>query len=174
MKKSITISLLLLAFALAGHAQATGDRYVAVAGGFSIRPPAGWRLEAKEGKKFKLAFGPASKVFMANLNFRDDVNAAGPKEYVTGSIDYLLENFKTIGATNTKLISRTDFVTDSGEGGEKIVYLTEFKGLQINTAQYYFSNGEKKLIVTFTALEAEKAGNDPVFDAAVKTLQLDH
>ena len=174
MKKTTALTLLLLTLALTGFAQTSSDRYVEPAGGFSIRPPAGWRLEAREGNKFKLAFGPASTVFVANLNFRDDVSAIALKEYVDATIDNILKNYASVGATSTKLVSRTEFVTDSKERGEKTVYLTEFRGMRINTSQYIFNAGPKKLLATFTALESEKAANENLFADAIRTLQLDH
>jgi hypothetical protein len=174
MNKTIASILLTLFLAVSGLAQAPADRYIATAGGFSLRPPTGWKLEQKEGEKYKSAFGPASEVFVPNLNFKDAVNAIALAEYADASVEYILKTYEKFGATNLKLISRTDFVTDSKERGVKIVFRCEYKGMQINTAQYYFDTGVIKLIATFTALESEKAVNDKLFDAAVKTLQIEH
>lgn len=173
MKKSIALTILILISALAGLTQTPCERYVAPAGGFSMCPPPGWTLKDREGQQYKMMFGPPSEVFNANLNFKEEVTAIALKEYVDATVDNILKNYASVGATSTKLVSRTEFVTDSMERGEKTNYLTDFKGMQINTAQYIFNAGAKKLLATFTALESDKAANEKLFDAAIKTLQID-
>jgi hypothetical protein len=171
MKKTIA-TLLTLFLALACVAQAPAERYVASDGVLSIRPPAGWIWQAREGSKYKSAFGPASDVFRANLNFQDEMTAISLDDYADACIEHILKTYEKLGATNAKRVSRTEIVTDSKERGIKVAYLCEYKGLQINSVQYLFDTGKKKLIATFTALEAEKAVNDRIFDAAIKTFEI--
>ena len=48
------------------------------------------------------------------------------------------------------------------------------KALMVRTYQYYFSGrGNQKLVLTCTALEADRHALEPIFDRALKTFQLD-
>jgi hypothetical protein len=177
MNRLLAITLLILTFALSSAAQKTCDRYSPAGRGFSICPPAGWRSVDGKEPNSKVMLGPTSNVFVANMNFREEATALSLKDYVDASVDYILATFNkpdnTTGVTRVKLKSRTDFVTQRNLIGIKVVFLDDLKGLLINSTQYYFDTGNKKVVVTCTALESEKAVNDKLFDASAKTFRID-
>lgn len=177
MYKTFAITLFILTFSLADFGQEICSRYTPAGAGFSIYPPVGWRWEDKKDDNYKRSFGPASTVFVANLNFKEAVNTLPLNEFVDISIKSVLDKFNQLsndaGVASVKLISQGDIVTTQTERGVKVVFLADFKGLLIDSTQYYFDTGTKKLILTFTCLESEKASNDKLFDQSVKTLQID-
>jgi hypothetical protein len=169
----LTIPLFFL-LTLTSWAQDVCNRHSEPTGGFSLCAPAGWSVTEREGQKFKIIFGMPGEVFTPNINFKDEANSASLADYAGASIKYIQDNYQKLGATSIKLVSREDFLTTDKISGIKAIFSTEFKGHLVRTLQYYFNktNGQK-LIVTCTALEAEKATLDPVFERALKSFQLD-
>lgn len=154
------------------QAQDSCQRHVETGGGFSICIPAGWKVEEREGQKFKLLFGPTGQHFTPNLNFRDDHDSRLIGDYATAGIDYLLEHYKDVGADSVKLVKREPFTTASGDSGVKVSFRSEFKGLLIRSLQYYLNGKDnQKVIMTATALEVDKTTLDPIFDQAAKSFR---
>lgn len=174
MKNLLFATLLVFLLTLAGAAQNVCKRNVEPVGGFSFCVPDGWGVVEKEGQKYKIVYGPREDVFTPNINVKDEANTAPLADYVAASIKYILDHYQQVGATSVKVIAQASFMTTGRTPGIKVTLRTEYKGLIIRTLQYYF-NGKagEKLIVTCTALEAEQAALDPVFERALKTFQLD-
>ena len=156
------------------QAQDSCQRHVETGGGFSICVPLGWKVEAREGQKFKLVFGPPGQRFTPNLNFRDHNDSTLIDDYATAGIDYLLEHYKDVGADSLKLLKREPFTTAAGDSGVKVTLRSEFKGLLVRSLQYYFNGkGDQKVIMTATALEADQVTLDPIFDQAAKSFRIE-
>jgi hypothetical protein len=174
MRRVFLSSALVFALALSGFAQQVCKRHVETAGGFSFCPPDGWTAGERPDQKYKVWFAPPAKEFTPNINLKDDENPVALAEYVAVSLKYILANKEKVGAESIELLDQSDFVTASGLTGIRMAFRTHYKGLVVRTIQYYF-NGKKdqKLIVTVTALEADRETLDPVFDHAVKTFQLE-
>ncbi|MEO8436003.1 MAG: hypothetical protein ABI596_13970 [Pyrinomonadaceae bacterium] len=159
---------------VAVRAQDSCQRQVELVGGFSICIPEGWRVQEKEGQKFKLLFGTSGPTFTPNINFKDAIDPRPISDYATAGVDYILKNFQEVGATSVKLISKTPITTAAGAQGMKVAMRAEFKGLLILSQQYYFNGkGDQKLILTATSLEADQATLDPIFDRAAKSFRLE-
>ncbi len=172
MNKTFLVILLVVAFALPGHAQTPCTRYVAA--DFSICQPAGWTANAKEGDVFKTISGTASNGKMANLVFSEDANSLKLGEYVDATNNYALKHVADLGFTSLKLIGRSAVVTDTNEAGIKSIFLEELSGNKLCGMQYIFDTGKKKLLVTFTSFESERVANEKLFDETVKSLRIDH
>lgn len=170
LKRLSVVVLVVCALAQSGTAQGVCNRHVEKEGGFSFCVPAGWSVVERPEHKYKIVFAPRSAVFTANINLRDELNNATLDKYVAASLKLILSNYKETGATSVKVLSQSNFSTASGLRAIKLTLLTEYKGLQIRTQQYYFS-GNYKLIVTCTALEEESAALAPVFDGVMKSFQ---
>lgn len=156
------------------QAQNSCQRHVETGGGFSICIPAGWKVEEKEGQKFKFLFGTSGQRFTPNINFRDHNDSRLLDDYATAGIDYLLENYKVVGADSVKLVKREPFTTASGASGVKVALRSEYKGLLVRSLQYYFNGkGDQKVIMTATALEVDQATLDPIFDEAAKSFRVE-
>lgn len=171
MKKIFAISLFVSMFALTSLAQETCTRLTETAAGFSYCAPAGWTISDSEGNKFKVALGPRATVFTPNINVQTNTSNAPLGEYTDTSIKAILGAVEKLGATSIALVGRGEFVTDSKQKGSRVEFRTEFKGLWISSFQYLFDTASGKLIITGTALESEKAANEKLFDAAMKTLK---
>jgi hypothetical protein len=172
MKKIFVISLLVLMFALSSLAQETCTRVTETAGGFSYCSPAGWTVGDSDGERFKVVWGPRSTVFTANINVQPSTSTAPLGEFTDAAVKAILGSGEKLGATSIALVSRGEFVTDSKKKGSRLEFRTEFKGLWLSTFLYVFDAGSGKLIVTGTTLESEKAANEKLFDAAMKTFQI--
>jgi hypothetical protein len=174
MKKALFALTLLLLFALNCLAQQDCQRHRETEGGFSICVPEGWTVKASADDKFKMIYAPQSGVFTSNINFKEETSAAPLGDYVAAGIKELKSNIEKIGATSIKVISQSDFTTASNLRGVKVVFSTEYKGIQFRQLQYLFdAGGNRKLVVTCTGLEKDQQQLDPVFDRAAKSFQLD-
>ena len=129
--------LLILIGTCAARAQ-TCNRDVEAQGGFSICVPDGWTVETKASEKYKLIFAPQSYI-VANINFKDEANAAPLEDYVAAGTKNLMSNVAQTGATSIKVVSQTKFVTDFNLNGIKVIFSTEYKGYQFRQLQYQFS-----------------------------------
>ena len=173
MKRLLFGLLPIFLLTLTGFAQTDCKRQVEPGGGFSYCIPEGWKLNEKQGEKYKFAY-TSGDTFSPNLNIKEDVNTSPLTDYVAASNKYILDNYQKTGATSMKLVAQDDFVTTSGLKSIRMSYRAEFKGLILRVLQYYFSGkAGQRLIVTCTALEEDKATLDPIFERALKSFELD-
>jgi hypothetical protein len=152
----------------------TCNRHVESVGGFSICFPEDWTARERPGDKFKSLFGPASDNFSPNINFRDEKSNAALSEYAAAGVRFILANKEKIGATSIEPLGQSDFVTDSGMRGIRVLLKSLYKGFEVRTIQYLFDDGNgRKLIVTGTSLEKNKEVFDRVFDRALKSFRVE-
>jgi hypothetical protein len=95
-------------------------------------------------------------------------------DYVDATNKYTLGHFAEIGFTSVELLSRTAVVTDANVTGIKSTLQEDLKGIKLWGFQYIFDTGKNKLLVTFTTFDSERAANEKLFDATIKTLKIDH
>ncbi|HEX8492236.1 MAG TPA: hypothetical protein VF658_05295 [Pyrinomonadaceae bacterium] len=172
LKRLLTAALIVCVLALNGFAQKVCNRHIEPQGSFSFCLPAGWTVVEKPELKYKTLFGPRNGVFTPNINLRDEDNEAPLAQYVADSLKLILSNYQEVGATSVQVLAQSNFKTESGVDAIKVTLSTEYQGLNIRTQQYYI-DGNYKLIVTCTALEAESAALDPVFDSVMKSFKAD-
>lgn len=174
MKRLLVAILFVFVLAQGNAAQDLCKRHAEPLGGFSFCPPDGWTLATKEGQKYKIVHGPRAQTFTPNINIKDEANAAPLADYVAASTRAILGNYQSIGASSIKVLEQSNFLTANRLAGIRVSFRTEYKGLFIRTLQYYFNAKDgRKLIITCTALEEDKATLDPLFDRAMKTFRLD-
>jgi len=162
------IAVVIIGLAAAGVGQAPCTRYVAAA--FSMCQPAGWAVDADDGSAFKSLSGKNSGGKNANVNFTEADNDANLSDFVDEANKYTLEHYVEAGLSSIKFVGRTAVVTDSSEKGFKSTFLEEAQGHKLFGAQYVFSDGKKKLFVTFTSLDPQADADERLFDATIKTL----
>jgi hypothetical protein len=167
--RTFPIGLLVVVFAVAGLAQTPCTRYAA--GDFSICQPAGWTAADSKDGGFKII---SSATNTANLVFNEEAQPLKLSDYVDATNKYTLEHFADSGFSSVALLSRTAVVTDANVTGIKSTLLEEMKGTKLCGFQYIFDTGKNKLLVTFTTFESERAANEKLFDATIKTLKIDH
>jgi len=176
MKRTLSAAVVILTFAIIGAAQVNCARHVEPAGGLSYCPPAGWIEEKKAEEKYSRFFGPEQEGVTANLNIKDENNAAPLTDYVAGSIKRILlpASAEKMGATSVKLVNQSEFITTSSLRGFKVEFRTEWKSWVISTVQYYFEAAlDKKFVVTLTSVDAQRAKLGPVSDDSVRTFRLE-
>jgi hypothetical protein len=174
MIRSLLFVGILLCAASSAFAQGVCKRNVEPEGGFSLCVPDGWTAEVQEGQKYRILYAPRAERFTANINMKDDASEVALEDYVTANVDYIVENYAKVDATDVKALAKSDFTSDTGLVGIKATLHAEYKGLLIRTLQYYF-NGKpgQKLLLTCTALEADQVRLDVVCDRAAKSLKLE-
>jgi|SRR6185503_8873454 len=172
LSRFVLVTILLIAGAQFVPAQ-TCNRHVEPQGGFSICIPDGWNVREQADAKFKALFGPPADNFAPNINIRDGMSTASLSDYVADGIKTILANAEKIGADSIEPLGQSDFDTDSGLHGIRVVFQSNYKGFLARTIQYIFDAGNgRKLIVTGTGLEKNKEVFDRVYDRAVKSFRL--
>ncbi|MGV3522850.1 MAG: hypothetical protein ACO1RX_01425 [Candidatus Sericytochromatia bacterium] len=152
------------------QAQTAEKRFTSIENGFSIIPPAGWEAKAPDGETFLIYIDPNATDFATNLNV--NVNADEPF-----AIEELPEAIKQMFAEQTDSFEQWEAAYDgfSTVAGQKSYYISSrfsMKGLDIQNLQYYIRGQNNRFyVVTFTALQSEFARYEPLFKAAVRTIQ---
>ena len=168
MSRILTILFISLSFTLVSKAAETGTRHVESAGGFSFCPPKAWVMREFPGIKYQLATGQASDGFASNINVVDESSDMPLKDYVKATVTTLakvLKGFKHLG--------QTEFKTQSGLKGHRLVVEAEQQGKQVRQVFFFFDGkAGKKLVVTCTALASQNAKLDQVFEDSMKTFAL--
>jgi hypothetical protein len=146
-----------------------GKRHKEAAGGFSFCPPQGWTVRALPGMKYSIAAGPASKGFAPNINVVDETADVSLADYVDASKKMLSKAFK-----GYKEVGKREFKTTSGLKGTRLVIQSDQNGTLLKQTFYFFAGtGDKKFVVTCSALASGGEEIDEVFEASLKTFVLD-
>jgi hypothetical protein len=140
------------------------------AGLFSYVPPAGWTVRDFPGFKFKICADQPKNNFAANLNVVDEAVPVEMAEYrkaTLANMPQLLKEFK--------VLSDTDFKTDSGLQGARIAYQQTFNGKALQQIAYIFHNKAKGTfyILTGTSLPEDAKELEATFDAAARSFRLE-
>ena len=167
--KIIPFSLVLLIFTVsAAHSAETGTRHVESAGGYSYSPPKNWEMKEMPGLKFRVAIGPVSEAFAANITVVDEAATLELKDYVKGNVDVLTKVFQGF-----KNLGQSEFKTDSGLKGHKLITESDQQGNRLRQTFFFFDGKDgKKLVITCSAKATEGAKLDSTFDASLKTFAL--
>jgi len=170
--RSLSIVWLLFSGVVFVAAQEPCNRSLEPEGGFSLCVPEGWEVTKKEGEKYKLYFAPAGERFTANINIKVGESTLALDDYATASVDHILKNFRTFGPTDVKALTKNSFSTRGGLAAIKATFHVEYKEIVIRSIQYYFSDADRKLVLTCTLPDADAATMEPVCDRAAKSFQL--
>lgn len=149
------------------QAQTAEKRVTHTEHGFSIIPPAGWQAKAPEEDTFLIYIDPKATDFATNLNV--NVNADEPFE-----IEELPPAIKQMFAEQFEQWESAydGFATVAGQKSYYISSRFSMEGLEIQNLQYYIRGQNKRFyVLTFTALQSEFARYEPLFKAAVATIQ---
>jgi hypothetical protein len=172
--KLLPISICLIAMGTVAHAVEAdnlGERHAEKDGGFSLKPPKGWRVAELPGFKYSIIAGPAAKGFAPNINVVDEVFPGKLSEYVAAnikSLEKVFKDYKKVNDSTTRL--------DSGDTVPCMV-ITDTQGAILVRQTFYFVNGPKskgtKLVVTCTCLAEDGDKWDATFERSVKSLEVD-
>ena len=146
-----------------------GKRHKETAGGFSLCPPQGWTVRTLPGMKYSIVAGPASKGFAPNINVVDETAEMALAAYVDANTRLLSKAFK-----GYKELSKSEFKTTSGLKGTRLLIQSNQDGTLLRQAFYFFAGtGDKKFVVTCSALASGGEAIDEVFEGSLKTFVLD-
>ena len=171
-KKASVALVFVLSFALAAFAQETCNKVVEKIGGFSYCAPLNWDTLKTEKEKYTIVFGEKVNGMTPNINIKDEVVKMPLADYVELSTKNVLDSTKELKVSSLKVESQSDFASASMRGF-KVVFVSVYNGITVRSIQYLFSGkGDRKYVVTATALNSDKDVLDSVFDKSMKTFQL--
>ncbi len=136
-------------------------------GGYSVEPPAGWKVSDFRGSPYKGLYGTRVNDFTPNINIQED-NYNGPMDtYVQ------LSYMQVKKLMNAKKVSEGPFLAKSHKG-VKLIADTEFNNLQLTQTFYFFENPNgKKVVVVATSRRDSGREYDPVFDGIMTTFNME-
>jgi len=169
MGKSInTIIMMSLIFlsALNSYADQSNTTHPEAVRGFRYAIPKGWTIAEVHGLKYKMAHGITSDGFTPNIKIVD--------ETFDGSVeDFANINLEQIKAKNLKNSGKSNFVTNSGIKGFKLVTETTQGRNHLRQAFYFFNGkGGKKLVVTCSSLAKDGDTFSKLFDDSLKSFDV--
>ncbi|HXT42225.1 MAG TPA: hypothetical protein VN887_19615 [Candidatus Angelobacter sp.] len=167
--KTISFFAALFILSVPVFAAGTGERHVEPVGGFSYCPPKDWAVKEVPGMKYKIAFGPAAGGFASNINVVDESFSGPLSDYVKANVQVLTKMFKGL-----KNLGQTDFKTDSGLNGVRLIIQSEQQAHLLRQTLFFFDGkGGRKLVVTCSTLAKGGARLDDTFTASMKTFILE-
>jgi hypothetical protein len=137
------------------------------AGGFSYDPPSGWQVVEFPGLKYRISHGPRENEFAPNINVVDEAFSGTLAAYVDANLQNLERLF-----VNLKVLSREDFKTQDNEAAVKIVTENEQQGRMFRQTFFFIGSGNRKYVVTCTALADGGAKFDTAFAQSVETFRM--
>ncbi|MHC4600358.1 MAG: hypothetical protein ACYS47_15280 [Planctomycetota bacterium] len=167
MTKRLGIAAVLLAVVWGGCGGEPPKRLYEKDGGFSYDPPANWEIGEFPGLKYRIARGPTTMGFTANINVIDEKFSGTLVEYV----DINLTNMKQV-IPSLELLKREDFRTADGRPAIRTITETVQHTRRLRQTAYFFGKGKRKYVVTCSALADGGEALDEVFESSMKTFRL--
>jgi hypothetical protein len=146
----------------------SADRHYEPEGGFSYIPPAGWELVKAPSLAYKVAVGPETEGFAANLTVVDEPFDGSLDEYVSSAMDGLSQYFE-----NFQVLSQEEFKPEESPPGVRIVAENVQSGRVLRQRFYLFDGGAKKFVVTCTRLADAADELDVACEGSLKTLRFE-
>jgi len=141
------------------------DRFYSSDDRFSLVYPTGWKAE-DVGLDYLALLGEMTGTYNPNIIFYTD-NSSFPIEwYAAGVQDSLAERLD-----NLTTVSEEFPTTSSGKNYFRWELNFYQNGIPIHAVQYFFENGDWKLIIAYSRLRDQGAENDALVEAAIDTLQ---
>ncbi len=158
MKISLTAFVLML-FSLLCLSCSDGQDY-------SYVHPDGWQLITFPGKAYRVARGEPVNGYAPTINVLGE-------ESEKSLSDYLDENLMDMSssAEGFSFLGKSEFVTDSGENGYKIIFETDQQGRRLHCTQYYIGNGEKVFVICYTRPSDAGFHLDSLCEASIRTFR---
>lgn len=142
------------------------SRLMQPAGEFSFVTPGGWFRTKLAGIDFIIVSGEPDFGSKPNL-FVDFVKPGSTSNVTQEVIETYQDNQRSY-----EVARRSDFVTESGLSGIKITASRETKdALPLATFHYLVQDAERVIVITATCADPVKQKYEPIFDAAMKSLE---
>jgi hypothetical protein len=137
------------------------------AGAFSYDPPSGWQVVEFPGLKYRISHGPRENEFAPNINVVDEAFSGTLAAYVDANLQNLERLF-----VNLKVLSREDFRTQDNEAAVKVVTENEQQGRMLRQTFFFIGSGNRKYVVTCTALADGGDKFDTAFAGSMETFRI--
>jgi hypothetical protein len=160
-------SLLIIATAGCGKSD-DPNRHYEEEGGFSYVPPEGWDIAEYPGLKYRISRGASENQFAPNINVVDEQFDAFLETYVDANIEAMRDFVEGFN-----LVEREEIVTNEGARSIKLTVDGEHYQRKLRQYFYFFDAGERKYIVTCSALAENAEKYEPLFDKSVKTFRIE-
>lgn len=165
LKYSLTIVFIF--FSIRAFAE-TGPRVYENTGNFSYCPPLNWTVLDFPGLKYKVVIGLTGENFRENIVFVDEEYDGNLRDYVNANIVQLNSFLQ-----DYQLIDISEFKTNSGVAGERVITNNKQQGFTIRQIFYFFQGKNKKYyVITCSVLENVATEYLPIFDESMKTFEL--
>ena len=168
----IAALILILALSDIAQTQEPCKRFTEPGLGVSYCPPEGWNAVTADGGT--VVTGPASEGFPPSLLGRAFSLPQSLDDLASLMIRQLPEVVRKSGGTNFTLLGKSDLTTAANLRVIKVAFQSRVGGYSLRTTQYFVAlEGDRKYILTLTALETQMKDLDPIVDASLKTLQVE-
>ncbi len=137
------------------------------AGAFSYDPPSGWQAVEFPGLKYRISHGPRENEFAPNINVVDEAFSGTLATYVDANLQNMEKVF-----VNLKVLSREDFKTQDNEAAVKVVTENDQQGRMLRQTFFFIGSGNRKYVITCTALADGGAKFDSSFAESVETFRM--
>lgn len=165
----LTLGLLLVATSCGGSEPAAADgRHHEPTGRFSFVVPEGWEVREVPGVKYRIAAGPGTETFVANLNVVDEKSGADLDAYVAANRETMLRMFE-----DGELGEPESFRFDSGAEGVRFGGSHTMGGQKLRQTWFMLPDDGRYLIMTGSRLAEQDPALDDVFAAAARTLRVE-
>jgi len=144
------------------------DRYIEKEGGFSYIPPNGWRVMELLPLKYKIIEIVTNSKLAPFIYFDDEISNRSLDEYAEIVSKEFIQVHK-----ETSIISQGYFITIEGQQGLKVVYSDVQNELHLYQINYYFSNGERKLVAIYSRVIDQDQNLDNIVDYCMKTIRFE-
>jgi hypothetical protein len=175
-KGSVNPACAVLVFLAAGTGLVANPGPTVLAKGLlSYQAPPGWMVRDPVGiSKYQIAVAPAPAGIPANINIEVDQEAGPMDGYIANSLATLK---KLPQVEDLTVVSQKTFTTAAGLDGRRVVVtdtVPQLNNVRIEQVFYYFDGGgDNKLVITATCRASDAATDEPLFDAAMKSMTLE-
>ena len=169
----ISAVILILALGAIAQTQEPCKRFVEPGVGVSYCQPEGWNaVTGADG--VTVVTGPATDGFPPNLQGRAFSLPQSLDDLASLMIRQLPEMVRRSGGTNFSLLGKSDLMTAASQRVIKVAFQSRVGGYSLRTTQYFVAlEGDRKYILTLTALETQMKNLDLIVDESLKTLQVE-
>jgi hypothetical protein len=140
-------------------------RFYASDDSFSLVYPTGWR-EEDVGMEYPALIAGMMGENKPNIIFYTDTSSFPVEWYAAGVQDSLAERLD-----NLSTISEDFLITSSGKNYFRWAMNFYQNGVSVHAVQYFFENGDWKLIIAYSRLKDQGVENDALVEAAIDTVQ---
>jgi hypothetical protein len=117
--------------------------------------------------KYRISHGPRENEFSPNINVVDEAFSGTLGTYVDANLQNMEKLF-----VNLKVLTREDFRTQDNEAAVKVVTENEQQGRMLRQTFFFIGSGNRKYVVTCTALADGGDKFDTAFAESVKTFRM--